>query len=112
MYMSMNEIKNKIEEIKNALEIIYISLPLDYDKFGTIFNKLTNCIINFDLNPRIESTQRLSENIELRVFYDVDNVECDELEFDVVTRIIDVFDENKTSGIILNTKLIDIKPHW
>ena len=110
--MSVETTINTIEKIRKALEIIYSSLPLDYDKFGAIFNKLTNCIINFDFSPRIESVQRLSENIELRVFYDVDNVECDELEFDVVERIIDVFDKNKTNGIILNIKLIDIKPRW
>jgi hypothetical protein len=110
--VSVNEIKNKIKEIKKAFNLILNDLPMTYEKFSILFSDLTNCDIDFDIRARIENEQKLSENIILRVFYSNDGVKCDNLEFDVVSRVIDVFDNDKSEGIIVNIKIIDIKPHW
>jgi hypothetical protein len=110
--VSVSEIINKINEIKKAFEIISNSLPLSYEKFVVIFSDLTKCDIDFDIRAKIENEQKLSEKIVMRVFYSNDGIKCDNLEFDVVSRVIDVFDNDKYEGIVLNIKIIDINPHW
>jgi hypothetical protein len=109
--MGVNEIKNKINEIKEAFNLILNGLPLNYEKFSIVFSDLTNCYIDFAIRAMIENEQKLSENIILRVFYSNDSIKCDNLEFDVVSRVIDVFDNHKFEGIIVNMKIIDIKLH-
>jgi hypothetical protein len=109
---NLSHIENKLNEIKKAFEIIANSLPLSYEKFVVIFTDLTNCDIDFDIRAKIENEKKISDNIVMRVLYSNDGIKCDNLEFDVVYRVIDVFDNDKYEGIVVNIKIIDIKPHW
>ena len=110
--VSVSEIINKINEIKKAFNLILNDLPLTYEKFSIVFSDLTSCDIDFDVSAKIENEKNLSEKIVIRVFYSNDAIKCDNLEFDAISRVIDVFDNDKSEGIIVNIKIIDIKPHW
>ena len=109
----LNQIENKINEIRKAFEIIANSLPINSDKFVEMFYDLTQCEINYDLFPRIEKTEKLSESIELRAYVVHDRVYCIEngmeKEYIVNAKVIDVFDAFRTIAYIMNYKVFSIE---
>ena len=102
-----------IEKIKNALNAIIDNLPVDAYKFVEMFYDLTQCEINYDLFPRIEKTEKLSESIELRAYVVHDRVYCIEngmeKEYIVNAKVIDVFDAFRTIAYIMNYKVFSIE---
>lgn len=103
---------NQIEKIKNALEIIENSLPIDADKFVEMFMDLTQCEIEYDIFPKVEKIERVSENEEHRIYYVKDRAYCIENNIEKVyvidARVVDVFDKYKTIAKIQEYKVLNI----
>jgi hypothetical protein len=109
MYMSMNT----IEKIKKALNAIIDNLPIDSDKLIEMFMDLTMCELEYDIYPRIEKTEKLSDNIDLRIYNAYDKVYCVEngieKEYIVNAKVIDIFDKYKTIAMIVEYKVLNIE---
>jgi hypothetical protein len=106
------KVMQMIEKIKNAIEKISESLPINADKFVEMFYDLTQCEISYDITPSMEKEYSLSENIDLRVYNAKDRVYCIEngieKEYIVNVKVMDIFDKYKTIAIILEYEVLSI----
>jgi hypothetical protein len=104
---------NTIEKIKKALNAIIDNLPIDADKFMEMFYDLTNCEIEYDIFPKIERIERVSDNEEHRVYYAKDRVYCIEngveKKYVINAKVIDIFDLQKTIAKIQEYKVLNIE---
>jgi hypothetical protein len=111
--METNSNLSKLSEIKNALSSIINSLPIDADKFMEMFYDLTNCEIEYDIFPKLEKIERVTENKELREYVARDRVYCVESgvekEYIVEAKVVDIFDTYKTAAIIHEYKIQSIE---
>jgi hypothetical protein len=110
---NLSHIENKLNEIKKAFEIIANSLPINSEKFVEMFNELTSCEIEYDIFPKVERIERVTENKEHRIYYVKDRVYCIEnnieKDYIVEAKVVDVFDKYKTVAIIHEYKIQSIE---
>ena len=100
-------------KIINAFKIISNNLPVSADKLVDMFYDLTGCEIEYDIFPKVEKIERVSENKELREYVARDRVYCvengTEKEYIVNAKVRDYFDSYRTIAYIVKYEVLSIE---
>jgi hypothetical protein len=112
MVVELKTIEEKMREIEGVLKLISESLPMKDEKVEIVFNELTGCSIDLYSYVQELDVIEIRENLYLLTLLIEALIECSNLKFRSTLRAVEINDKEKWKAMMVNIKLIDLRPSW